>query len=153
MPEFTEKLDLLEKAKDELAKANQDLSDRLAKAEARAALQEEQSAIAFEVQKAKSSYAYIPVSQTEVGNFMHWVRKADTEKADWIESVLKSVDAQLREASLYTEIGTSIVVDNSDPVAKAAGNEDPKAAMLAIDRGAAQAYLNKRRSALRTGSV
>ena len=156
MPEknqdFSEKLEMLEKAKDDLAKSNADLAERLAKAEARAAKQEEQSMIMAEIQKAKSSYAYIPVSQTEIGNFMYWVRKADSEKADWIESVMKSVDAQLRQASLYTEVGSSYV-DSSDPIAKAANSANPKADMLNVDPKAAQEYLAKRRSALKTGSV
>jgi len=152
MPDFSEKLEMLEKAKNDLAKSNADLSERLAKAEARAAKQEEQSMIMAEIQKAKSSYAYIPVSQTEIGNFMYWVRKADAEKADWIESVMKSVDAQLRQASLYTEVGSSYV-DSSEPVAKAANSANPKEDMLNVDPKAAQEYLARRRSALKTGSV
>jgi len=111
------------------------------KAELAKAQEEKERAI---YKTAARSYTALPVSPDELADHMYWLAKTDKERYDWFESIIKAVDNTMHDANLFTEQGSSAPVEN-DAVSAALKSEDPRAALLSLDKSSANAYLHAMR--------
>lgn len=113
------------------------LNSRVEKAEQeREAAKEEAEVRAF-IEKAGLTFRALPLSANKVGAMLHKLSKGvDEATYAEVESLLKSVDAQVFTAGLFGEIGTSRTPEEEaleDKVAKAAAEgKDPGAALLSL---------------------
>lgn len=97
----------------------------------------------------KSEGYTLPIPAEELADYLYWLNKQDSGRAEWLQGLLKAVSAQLQDAALFTESGTSRAPDLVDEVAKAMREKDPRNALLNISPQAAQKYLAERHRELR----
>jgi len=90
------------------------------------------------------TYTAFPVPASELADHLYWLSKTDAARFTWFESVIKAVDNTLHDANLFVEKGTNAPVEN-DAISAALKSADPRAALLALDRNQAQAYLQAMR--------
>lgn len=93
------------------------------------------------------SYTSLPVSPSELADHLFWLSKTDSARYDWFESVIKALDNTMHDANLFVEKGTSTPIEN-DAITAALKSADPRAALLAMDRSSANAYLQAVRKAV-----
>jgi len=93
-------------------------------------------------------YVNLPVSPSELADHMYWLSKADSARYEWFTAVIKALDNSMRDTGLFLEKGNSAPIEN-DALSAALKSEDPKAALLALDRKSAESYLRSMRKALR----
>lgn len=123
-------------------------------------------ALAVELEKAKDererrewlekaqSMPAVPVKAEELAEKLHALAKSDGDLAGWFEATLKAVDAQLRDAGLYKEVGTSQEGEELSLVEKAtklAKEQDIplKEALLQVNPEEGYDYLRQRRKTMR----
>ena len=93
-------------------------------------------------------YVNLPVSPSELADHMYWLSKTDATRYEWFTAVIKALDNSMRDTGLFLEKGNSAPIEN-DALSAALKSEDPKAALLALDRKSAESYLRSMRKALR----
>ena len=137
-----------------LQKANEALIERLEKAEADAKAERDAREKRDWVEKA-GGYAAVPVPVEELAEQLHFLYKADPERAEFWMTTLKAIDNQLREAGLFAEVGTSQsrvqkgTTDALDEVIKTGDVEQIKEAYLQLGKNKGFDYLENRREARR----
>lgn len=95
-------------------------------------------------------YASIPVSPRELADHMYWLAKTDVGRYEWFDAVIKALDNTMRDNGLFLEKGHNVPVEN-DALSAALKSNDPKAALLSLDRKTAESYLRTVRKAAREG--
>lgn len=138
-----------------LEKSNQELADKLAKAEsdlARATATVEEK----EFLAKADGFKYVAGDRTQIAKFMSFLSKSDDEKLQWFEEFLKGIDAQMAESGLYAEFGKQYSPDQEvDPIEAMvkSGEMDYREAYLKVgeDENAANKLLSSRRKEVKGG--
>lgn len=127
-----------------LEKANSELKTNLAKAQEELEQERERRAKNVLLEKARQFRA-LSINQIELADQLYIISKAIPESLVWLETMLKSVDNQLREANLYNEFGSSQtpesleITEKIEKLAKA-GSLSFKDALFSLPKGEQEAY-------------
>jgi len=134
------KIDLsaIEKRQAELEKANQELHAELTK---------QRDLREREVMFVKAqSYGQMPIAAKELADQLHWLSKEDATRYEWWSELLRTLDNQLSDASIYTEKGTTQITDAVETAMKS-GNVTE--GLLAMTPAQQMEYIRKHRKAQR----
>jgi len=127
-------------------KSQEALQERLEKAEKEAATEREARERQEYIEKAKS-FASLPAKPQELGEYLMFVAKSDEKRYEWVEAFLKAVDAQLAEAGIYQEFGTSkegeeeTLLEKAKKLAAEGENVSIKDALLQLKGSEAEEYV------------
>lgn len=142
---------------EELRKAQDDLKTELAKAKEDAEKEREERANQEYVEKA-NSYKSLPIKADEFATHFRAIAKSAPESVEWFEALLRAVDNQLQESDIFKETGNSEITDEPDGILEKAqklvndGEADNlKDALLSTSVNEAEAYVQKRQTALSKG--
>jgi len=139
-----------------LTKANETLLSRLEKAEKAFAIERDAREKAEYVEKAKV-FKSVPAKIEELAEQLHFLYKTDEKRGEYWYSLLKAVDAQMKDGGIFTEVGSdeNVAAGDGDLVAKIekiaekGTIEDVRKALFEMGSDAAYDYLADRRLAIK----